>query len=44
MTPFKVVYGRVPQQMLPYQEDSTQVAAVDHQLRDHDEFLAEIKE
>jgi hypothetical protein len=43
-TPFEVVYGRAPPQMLPYQAGSTRVAAVDRQFRDRDEFLAEIKE
>jgi hypothetical protein len=43
-TPFEVVYGRAPPQMLPYQEGSTRLAAVDHQLRDRDQFLTEIKE
>jgi transposase InsO family protein len=43
-TPFEVVYGRAPPQMLPYQAGSNRVAAVDRQFRDRDEFLAEIKE
>jgi hypothetical protein len=44
MAPFEVVYGRAPPQMLPYQANSTRVAAIDRQFRDRDEFLAEIKE
>jgi transposase InsO family protein len=43
-TLFEVVYSRAPPHMLPYQAGSTRVAAVDHQFRDRDEFLAEIKE
>jgi hypothetical protein len=30
--------------MLPYQPGSAKVAAVDHQMRDRDTFLTEIKQ
>ena len=43
-SPFRVVYGRDPPPLLPYQPGKARVAAVDGQLRDRDEFLAEIKE
>lgn len=43
-TPFRVVYGRDPPALTPYQPGSARVPAVDAQLRDRDEFLAEIKE
>jgi hypothetical protein len=43
-TPFEVVYGRAPLDMLPYQPGSAKVAAVDHQMRDRDTFLTEIKQ
>ena len=43
-TPFQVVYGREPPTMIPYQQGSARVAAVDRQLRDRDEFLSEIRE
>jgi hypothetical protein len=42
-TPFKVVYGRVPPPLFPYQAGMTRVVAVDRQLQDRDEFLIEIK-
>jgi hypothetical protein len=43
-SPFRVVYGRDPPPLLPYQSGKARVDAVDGQLRDRDEFLAEIKE
>jgi hypothetical protein len=43
-TPFEVVYDRTPPPLVPYQPMTAQVIAVDHQLRDRDEFLAEVKE
>ena len=39
-----MVYGREPPTMIPYQQGSARVAAVDRQLRDRDEFLSEIRE
>jgi hypothetical protein len=44
MTPFKVVYGRSPPTLIPFQPGSTRVAAVDRQLRDRDTFITEIRE
>jgi hypothetical protein len=43
-SPFQVVYGRDPPPLLPYRPGKARVAAVDDQLRDWDEFLAETKE
>ena len=43
-TPFHIVYGRAPPPILPYQAGSSRVAAVDQQLKDRDEFLAEVRE
>jgi len=43
-TPFQVIYGREPPTLLTYQPGSARVAAVDRQLRDRDEFLAEIQD
>jgi hypothetical protein len=43
-TPFEVVYGRAPPPLFPYQAGMSRVVAVDHQLRDRDEFLTEIME
>jgi hypothetical protein len=43
-TPFEVVYGRPPPPLFPYQQGTVWVVAVERQLRDRDEFLAEIKE
>jgi hypothetical protein len=42
-TPFQVVYGRAPPTMSSYQPGA-RVATLDKQLRDHDAFLAEIRE
>jgi hypothetical protein len=39
---FRVVYGRNPPAVLPYQQGAAQVPAVDQQLIDRDEFLVEI--
>jgi hypothetical protein len=44
LTPFQVVYGRPPPALLQFEPGSARVAAVDAQLRDRDEFLAEIRE
>jgi hypothetical protein len=44
VTPFEVVYGRVPPPLIPFQSGATRVAAVDHQLRDRDAFLAYVQE
>ena len=41
-TPFQVVYGREPPTLLAYQPGSARVAAVDRQLKDRDEFIADI--
>ncbi|WVZ76926.1 hypothetical protein U9M48_024844 [Paspalum notatum var. saurae] len=43
-TPFQVVYGREPPNLLKYQLGTARVAAVDRQLQDRDLFLAEIHE
>ena len=42
-SPFCIVYGREPPQLITYQPGSARVAAVDQQLQDRDEFLGEIK-
>ena len=39
-----MVYGREPPALIPYQQGSARVAAVDRQLRDRNEFLSEIRE
>jgi hypothetical protein len=41
-TPFKVVYGRDPPAIVPYQPGIAKVLAVDRQLQDRDEFLVDI--
>jgi hypothetical protein len=43
-TPFKVVYGRDPPSLIQYKPGSARVAAGDRQLKDRDEFLAEIRD
>ena len=43
-TPFQVVYGREPPTLLAYQLGSARVAAVDRQLKDRDDFLADIRD
>lgn len=45
-SPFKVVYGRDAPPMVSYQagDSKSKVAAIDAQLQDRDEFLAEIKD
>jgi hypothetical protein len=43
-TPFQVVYGRAPPALLSDQPGSAQMAAVDRQLLDKDEFMGEIWE
>jgi hypothetical protein len=42
--PFEVVYGRAPPPMFPYQLGTARVVAMEQQLRDRDEFSAEVKE
>jgi hypothetical protein len=41
---FKVVYGREPPALLPYQPGSSNIAAVDTQLQARDELLADVPE
>jgi hypothetical protein len=41
-TPLNVVYGHDPPPLLKYEADLSLVAVVDAQLREGDEFLAEI--
>jgi hypothetical protein len=43
-TPFKVVYGRDPPAIMPYQPGIAKVPAVDRQLQDRDEFLVDIRD
>jgi hypothetical protein len=43
-TSFQVVYVRPSLAMIPFQAGSTRIVAVDHQLRDRDIFLAEMKD
>jgi hypothetical protein len=43
-TPFQVVYGREPPPLIPFQPGAARVAAVEHQLRDRDIFLSDIKD
>jgi hypothetical protein len=43
-TPFQVVYDHPPPPMVPFQSGATKVTIVDHQLRDRDTFLVEIRE
>ncbi|WVZ51235.1 LOW QUALITY PROTEIN: hypothetical protein U9M48_002396 [Paspalum notatum var. saurae] len=43
-TPFDVVCGRSPPTMIQYVPGTARVTAVDRQLRDRDQFLAEIRE
>ena len=40
--PFEVVDGQSPPSLVPYLPATARVAAVDHQLRDHDKFLLDI--
>jgi hypothetical protein len=42
--PFEVVYDQASSPLLPFQAGSTRVAALEQQLRDHDIFMADIKE
>jgi transposase InsO family protein len=42
-TPFQVVYGRPPPALLPYQQGSAQLQAVDDLLTNRDAFLAEVR-
>jgi hypothetical protein len=41
---FRVVYGRGPPAVLPYQQGVVRVPAVDRQLTDRDEFLVKIRD
>jgi hypothetical protein len=43
-TPFNVVYGHDPPPLLKYEPGMSSVAAVNAQLKEHDEFLAEIRQ
>jgi hypothetical protein len=43
-TPFKVVYGRDPPALVPYQPGAARVQALDRQLQERDIFLAEIRD
>jgi hypothetical protein len=43
-SPFQVVYGREPPTFMSYSSWTAKVAAVDKQLQERDEFLAEIKD
>ena len=43
-TPFRVVYGRDPPALMSYAPGLARVAAVDQQLMQRDEFLAEVRE
>ena len=43
-TPFRVVYGRDPPSLLSYEPGLSRVVALDKQLQQRDEFLAEIRE
>jgi hypothetical protein len=44
MTLFQVVYGRPLPSLMKYEAGSSRVAAVDVQLQERDEFLAQIRE
>jgi hypothetical protein len=43
-TPFRVVYGRDPPALLPYQPGASRVQALDQQLQDRETFLAQIRD
>jgi hypothetical protein len=43
-SPFWVVYGREPPSLQSYEPGSARLAAVDKQMKDMDDFLAEIKD
>ena len=43
-TPFRVVFGRDPPTLLSYEPGLSRVIALDKQLQQRDEFLAEIRE
>ncbi|WVZ70935.1 LOW QUALITY PROTEIN: hypothetical protein U9M48_019564 [Paspalum notatum var. saurae] len=43
-TPFRVVYGREPLTLLHYVPGTAKVTAIDRQLQEHDQFLAEIRQ
>lgn len=43
LTPFQVVYGRLPPQLLPYIPGTTQVQAVDDYLQDRDLLLKTLR-
>jgi hypothetical protein len=44
MTPFNIVYGRDPPPLLKYEPGMSSVATMDAQLKERDEFLAEIQQ
>lgn len=43
LTPFEVVYDRLPPALLPYDHEPSIVAEVDSQLREHDLMLSNLK-
>lgn len=43
-TPFRVIYGLDPPTLIAYESGVAHMDAVDSQLRDHDEFLSEIRD
>jgi hypothetical protein len=44
MTPFEVVYGRSSSALLPYTAGTTRTDTVDALLKDHDAFLANVRD
>jgi len=42
-SPFTVVYGRAPPELLPYSSGSARTDVIDALLSDRDEFLAEVR-
>lgn len=44
MTPFQVVYGRPPPQLLPYTAATARTATVDQLLQDRDEYISDVRE
>lgn len=42
-TPFRVVYGRDPPPLLPYQNGSSTTTKVDSMLQERDQFLSEVR-
>jgi hypothetical protein len=43
-TPFKLVYGREPPALVPYQQGTAQSQALEDLLQDRDNFLAEVRD